>query len=203
MDNVIRGKKNSPLHWAIYHGDYATSLLVYLMEPLQIFYRNEQMKTPFDIVWDLKDLSKEKFYDGLYIIEHLSTFVMNWLDIYISKKGENKLSFENDFIVKGKNLMKNMKVAGRQTANLFNNLGQVVGITDNPDQDKVQHDDNENEALKNKDLRSSLIKDIINDQNNIDDRKKSTEKFTELLKSKLNSTDRQEGPEFKTNKEKG
>jgi len=26
MDDVIKAKKNSPLHWAIYHGDYATSL---------------------------------------------------------------------------------------------------------------------------------------------------------------------------------
>jgi len=134
------------------------------MEPLQIFYRNEQAKAPFDIVWDLKDLSKEKFYDGLYIIDHLATYVMTWLDKLTEKKKKRGISAENAFIVKGRVLLKKVRSIGKETASLFDNIGQVIGVVDTVDPNTIQHDDQENEALKHRELKTNFVQDLIANQ---------------------------------------
>ena len=122
-------------HSTIYHGDYATSLLVYLMEPLQIFYRNEQMKTPFDIVWDLKGLSKEKFYDGVFIIDHLASYAMTYLEKLIAKKEKtgDDIKVREGFLIKDGNLLNKVKEVGKKTVTLLNHIGHFVDITENPD----------------------------------------------------------------------
>lgn len=132
MKDVIKRKKNSPLHWAIYYGDYASALLVYLMEPLQVFYRNDQKKLPFDVVWNfIVSREKSKFRDGLWIIEHLLPSVKKYLETLLAKSEEKhpgdigatiniaKDWFESKggaFISGGKNFM--------------NTVGMVVGVTE-------------------------------------------------------------------------
>jgi hypothetical protein len=132
MKDVIKRKKKSPLHWAIYYGDFASAMLVYLMEPLQVFYRNDQKKLPFDIVWNfVVSREKEKFNDGLWIIDNLLPSVKKYLESLLAKSQEKhqgdvgatiniaKDWFESKggaFISGGKNFM--------------NNVGMVVGVTE-------------------------------------------------------------------------
>jgi ankyrin repeat protein len=132
MKDVIKRKKNSPLHWAIYYGDYASAMLVYLMEPLQVFYRNDQKKLPFDIVWNfVVSREKEKFRDGLWIIDNLLPSVKKYLESLLAKSQEKhrgdigaRINVAKDwFESKGGAFISGGK-------NFMNTVGMVVGVTE-------------------------------------------------------------------------
>jgi ankyrin repeat protein len=169
MKDVIKRKKNSPLHWAIYYGDYASAMLAYLMEPLQVFYRNDQKKLPFDIVWNfVVSREKEKFRDGLWIIDNLLPSVKKYLESLLAKSQERhpgdigasiniaKDWFESKggaFISGGKNFM--------------DTVGMVVGITEEK-LGESNFDDRSNILLKGsgvqlQELQKHFEKSIIED----------------------------------------
>ena len=76
-------KANSPLHWCIYHGDFASSLLVFLLDPYQVFYRNQQTQIPFDVIYGyISNKHYRRTQDGLWIIEHLLLLMRDWLRKY-------------------------------------------------------------------------------------------------------------------------
>jgi hypothetical protein len=76
-------KANSPLHWCIYHGDFASSLLVFLLDPYQVFYKNEQDQVPFDVIHGyIVNRHYRRTQDGLWIIEHLLLLMRDWLRKY-------------------------------------------------------------------------------------------------------------------------
>jgi len=180
------------------------------MEPLQIFYRNEQSKTPFDIVWDLKDLSKLKFYDGLYIIDHLATHVMTWIDKLIERKAQKNLSLISNFVVKGRNILKKVKAIGEETLHLFENVGHVVGIVNaaqkfsGTDQNNIQHNDQENETLKNNDLnKDDFVKVLLENELKNHSQETIIAKFILVCKDRISeSTFLQNNSMVEANKEK-
>lgn len=154
------------------------------MEPLQIFYRNEQMKTPFDIVWDLRLLSHNRFFDGLYIIEHLSSFVVKWLVKYVNqhKKSTQNGKMKKMFTVQGNNIVDAGQDFLEEGKNLIFTIGQVIGISEKPVGCQGQHNDEDNEAIekmgefKNNELNELIMQD--KDQHiNVENRAKKLHQF--------------------------
>merc|ERR1712139_84840 len=83
--------------------------------------------------------------------------------------------------------MKNIKSAASETKNLFNNIGQIIGVTDTVNPNDMRHDDQENEALKISVNSKSFVNELVNNQikNNESD-KDLIVKFTNLCKSRIN-----------------
>ena len=64
--------RNFPLHWTIYHLDFASTLQIYMINPSQLFYKNENGKIPFDITISFYDISLQgmKPIEGSWIVEN-------------------------------------------------------------------------------------------------------------------------------------
>ena len=141
---VIKRKKNSPQHWTIYYGDYASSFLVYLMEPLQVFYQNDKKQTPFDLVFNFVIFkNRPALYDGLWIIDNLMYLVQRWLNEFTKKVEKENRNIKEIF---SKNIIKKSEQVIDQGKDITKNIGLALGIIEYDMQD--QHDDCDNPFLK-------------------------------------------------------
>merc|ERR1711871_881449 len=117
----------------------------------------------------------------------MGTHVMRWLDKLIEKRNQNSHYVENIFVVKGRTLMKNIKSVASETKNLFNNIGQIIGVTDTVHPKDIRHDDQENEALKISVNSKSFVNELINNQiKNNESEKDLIVKFANMCKSRIN-----------------
>ena len=105
----ISCKKNNPLHWAIYYGDYKTGELIYEEYPLIILNKNNDNHTPLEILLQ-KSLKKIAKYNAKRLVNFIiNKFVTSLLNEKNSKVFKNADENEiNQF-----NVLKKLKSKGK------------------------------------------------------------------------------------------
>jgi ankyrin repeat protein len=82
-------KKNSPLHWAFYYGNYEGGMAIYNEYPLSILFKNNDKETPLEIIFQ-KNLKKQFKNRSKLLAKHiLENFVKALFD------GDTKFIFKN------------------------------------------------------------------------------------------------------------
>ena len=113
----------TPLHWAIYHGDFLLANLVFDEDPTQIFVTNKEKNIPFDMALVNDDESKVVIVAEIIVKELMKKFFKLYKEV-----GSD---FKN---IGNKEFLKALREASRrkQSKRKRKSLEMKKGIFNNP-----------------------------------------------------------------------